>query len=330
MLSLEKITLHIGQHAILDNITLKIPSHSITGLLGPSGSGKTTLIRTVMGLTAPDSGELLYNNQLLTKGTKVRVPATKRNFGYLFQDFTLFPHLNVKKNILIAVTSLDRKTQDKRLANLIELLDIEDLLKRPIHNLSGGEQQRVALARSLISEPEILLLDEPFNNLDKMAQVKLRHDIKSIIKAKQITAIIATHDHEEAFFFSDQLAIMRQAQIIAVDSPSAIYEKPKTEWLANFTGQAHCLTGQEIGETFEHQWYLNPQQTYLIRPENIVIKEGNAGRITANEFYGFYSKISIETQNSRQLEVLQTGVSRLQPGNSVGLTLVNQPMELAK
>lgn len=346
MLSLDAIRLRAGRAnaPILDGVSLDVAAETTTALLGPSGAGKSSLLRVIMGLAKPEAGIVRHENRVLTDARAILVPPALRGFGYLFQDFSLFPHLNVRANILIGVSNLDREAKQARVDELAGMLDIEALLGRAVHDLSGGEQQRVALARTLAPRPRILLLDEPFSNLDRHAKYDLWHEVRRILRERGITALIATHDQEEAFFFSDRIAVMRNGRVLLEDTPRGLYETPRTPWLARFTGKAHCLTGREIQHTFANASELDPDQTYLVRPEHIVAEavdeststdadgqrvQDETARVTDLEYYGWHSLITIQVGDRRPLQSVHTGPTPCEVGQAVRLRLNQQPVILS-
>ena len=196
------------------------------------------------------------------------MPPEKRPFAFLFQDFTLFPHMSVEENILIGIKDQSADPKAGRLQDLARLLNIGPLLKRRIHSLSGGEQQRIALARTLAIKPRILLLDEPFSNLDKMTKTGLYHEVRSILREEGIAAILATHDQEEAFYFSDRLVVMSEGRVMADAPPQEVYDSPKSAWLARFVGEAHVLGDAQVRDYFSNgSEFASEAGTLLIRPE---------------------------------------------------------------
>lgn len=329
MLTIEQITVQRKRKRILDGVSLQIEQGQIVSLLGPSGSGKTTLLRMIMGLDCPDQGHILLHDTIISAPQTITIQPEKRPMAFLFQDFTLLPHMNVELNIRLGIRRLPRQEQKARLETLAELLHISPILKSPVHQLSGGEQQRVALARTLAVEPAILLLDEPFSNLDKMTKSRLYHDVKHIIRHQNITAILATHDQEEAFFFSDHMAIMHNGRIAAEAHPTTLYRHPANAWLANFTGTAHILQPHEIKSLFAGPLTLpDTNQALLIRPEDIVISGQGNWRITEIEYYGFYSRIQLRHTSGKEICALTLGPAPQAEGDWVGLSLNKQPQTL--
>ena len=250
MLELDALHMTIGDKAILDDCSLQLEAGKILALLGPSGSGKTSIIRAIQGLSSPQAGRIRFGDEIICDAGKNIVPPEQRPFAYLFQNFTLFPHLDVKRNITIGIRHRPREERREALNRFGALLGIEHLFDRSIHDLSGGEQQRVAFARTLTLSPKLLLLDEPFSNLDTMTKDHLYQDIKQLILEQGMSAILATHDQKEAFYFADRLALMNQGRVVAEGSPEALYQTPPNEWVARFTGEVNILSAQELRQCF--------------------------------------------------------------------------------
>lgn len=272
MLQIERLSLEGSSGPILRQIDLAVAPGSIQSLLGPSGSGKTSLLRLVMGLAVPNEGSVRFEGNLLSEAGALRVAPELRPFSYLFQNFTLLPHLDVRRNILLGTHQLERDERRARLAQASDMLGIGHLLDRSIHHLSGGEQQRVALARTLIRRPRLLLLDEPFSNLDRMARWNLYADVKRAIRASGMAAVLATHDQDEAYYFSDRMAVLSAGVLIANDAPMQLYREPGTAWLARFTGEANILTTAELTQVVP-SWQpaeADAIAQWLVRPEQLV------------------------------------------------------------
>lgn len=340
MLRLEGITYRAGGATILDDLALEVAPGRIVSLLGPSGSGKTSLLRAIMGLATPQRGVMEWDGTRLAAGGGAAVPPSKRPFAYLFQSFALFPHLDVRANILLGIHHRPRAERNATLQRLAALLGIEPLLRRPIHDLSGGEQQRVALARTLALEPRLLLLDEPFSNLDKMTKDGLYHEVKALIRRAGMAAILATHDQEEAFYFSDRLVVLDRGRVVAEDTPRVIYERPATAWLARFTGAANLLKGAALAAHLPDPPPLEPTGTYLIRPEHVRLlpetppvgdgpgKPGARLRVTEVDFHGFFTTVAVESEAGLALRATLRGACDFTVGQSVGLALDAPPTKV--
>lgn len=244
LLEIKNLSKKYGDVVALDNVSMRFLGESLMVLLGPSGCGKTTLLRTLVGFERPDSGNILINGSSIVG----RSPKD-RGIGIVFQDYALFPHMNVEKNISYGL-KFDKASPSHERANrphfLMELLGIEKLKSRLPEELSAGQQQRVAIARSLVPNPQILLLDEPFSALDEQLRVQLRFELKQLLKEIGIAAIHITHDQEEALAIADQIAVMREGMIEQIGSPREIYENPATPFIAEFVGRGNLLRAKYI------------------------------------------------------------------------------------
>ncbi|MGB0844236.1 MAG: ABC transporter ATP-binding protein [Alphaproteobacteria bacterium] len=242
------VSLSFDDHQILHNLHLSINKGSLVCLLGPSGSGKSTILRLIAGLERPDTGSVSINGKLMCDEKK-HVPAEARQLGYMFQDFALFPHLNVGQNIAFGLRKLNKKDKAARVHEVLEQVGLTDKINLMPHALSGGQQQRVALARALAPKPDLLLLDEPFSGLEQSLRAQMRDDFLHLIKATGTTAIMVTHDPEEAMFMADSIAVIRNGSIEQVGKPDDLYFQPASAFVAGFFGEINYLQG-----TVEEGW----------------------------------------------------------------------------
>lgn len=243
LLTLEGVSKVYGDTVAVDAIHLGVDDGEILTLLGPSGCGKTTTLRLIAGLERPDAGRITLNGTVVADADTGRfTPAEARDVGVVFQDFALFPHLTVAENIAFGIA--DRPDAHERVAELLALVDMEGLGDRRPDELSGGQQQRVALARSLAPEPAVLLLDEPFSNLDEAQRVRMREDVRHILKSTETTAISVTHDQEEALSIADHLAVMHAGHIEQIGHPERVFQQPRSRFVADFLGHASFLPGR--------------------------------------------------------------------------------------
>ena len=229
MLELKNIRKAFDGKVILDDISLSIEDGEIVSILGPSGSGKTTLLNLILGITDIDKGKLVYNGQDLTN-----VPMEKREFNIVFQDYALFPNLNVYQNITYGLRNRPEISSKEEVEDLIALLGLEEHLEKRIGQLSGGQKQRVALARTMVMKPKILLLDEPLSALDGVIRESIKERIKTIAKEYNLTTIIVTHDPEEALTLSDRVMIINEGQIAQYGKPEEIIERPQNGFVRKF------------------------------------------------------------------------------------------------
>ena len=232
---------------ILQDMSLQIESGKIASILGPSGCGKTTFLRALAGFQPVSGGEIVVHGKLFSK-PRFTLPPEKRHIGMMFQDLALFPHLNVEENILFGLKKLSSSEKKTRVQQILELTELDNQEKRYPHELSGGQQQRVALARAIAPQPEILLLDEPFSNLDPDLREQVATEVRNILKQENITAILVTHDQHEAFALADEVGIMVEGQIEQWDTAYNIYHKPKTRFVADFIGLGTMLPAKVIDQ----------------------------------------------------------------------------------
>jgi ABC-type Fe3+/spermidine/putrescine transport system ATPase subunit len=240
MLRLETISKNYGTVRAVENVSLQLSDETLA-LLGPSGCGKSTLLRVIAGLEQPDGGSLYLGERDITN-----VPPQSRGFGMVFQDYALFPHLNVEKNIAFGLSGQSAAEKTKRVGELLELVGLSNYEKRRIHELSGGEQQRVALARALAPEPKILLLDEPLSNLDLTLRDTLKQELRSILSSLGIGAVYVTHDQGEAFALAQRIAVMKQGSIVQVAPQGELYNQPANPWVARFLGHPNLYTAKQL------------------------------------------------------------------------------------
>ena len=319
MLAVRGLTYKIGNFS-LEDINLEIDKGEYFVLLGRSGSGKTTLIKCISGLYKISSGRILLNDKDVTN-----VPSEYRNIGYLPQNYALFPHLDVKNNILFGLKTrpYNKDEIEKRTTRIINLLSIKDLLERNVENLSGGEKQKIALARALIVYPDILLLDEPFSSIDYGLKEKLWFDVKEILKRLNITVIHITHYLDEAHAVADRLAVLINGKIDQSGTKEEIFQKPKTEEVALYHGIRNIYSGIITGidkekitiedgqfkiiALRENDFKAGQKIRFCIRPQDIkIIKEDTPikddlkdnlfkGEIVSHFFYNDFCIIRLKS-----------------------------------
>ncbi|MDZ4187594.1 MAG: ABC transporter ATP-binding protein, partial [Hydrogenophaga sp.] len=221
--------------AAVDGASLGLRAGDIGVLIGPSGCGKTTLLRAVAGLERASSGSITLQGETVSDGQH-HMPAEERRIGMVFQDYALFPHLDVGRNVAFGIHRLPRSERDQRVAEVLKLVGLDGMQTRFPHELSGGQQQRVALARALAPKPRLLLLDEPFSNLDVDLRERLAHEVRAILKAAGATALFVTHDQLEAFAIGDVIGVMHEGHLHQWDDAYALYHRPATRFVAEFIG----------------------------------------------------------------------------------------------
>ncbi len=232
------------------DVTISIDQGEIVALLGPSGCGKTTSLRIIAGFEKPDTGSVSIAGRIVADHEGFVQPEN-RGVGMVFQDYALFPHLNVRDNISFGLRKWDRKRRKERVEELIELSGLSELEDRYPHQLSGGQQQRVAMARALAPEPHVLLLDEPFSNLDTELRFQMRAEVRNLLKQVNTTAILVTHDQQEAMMMADRMAVMLDGRVEQIDAPDIIYHYPATRAVAKFVGQGTFVPATVAGSVAE-------------------------------------------------------------------------------
>jgi iron(III) transport system ATP-binding protein len=235
-LQIKNLKVCYQQQPVLKDLSLQINNDDILCLLGASGCGKTTLLKAIAGLVPLTEGQIILNQRDLST-----IAVEKRKIGMIFQDYALFPHLTVAQNIAFGLGQASKSEQSAVVAEMAELVQLSAYLSRYPHELSGGQQQRVAIARSLACKPDLLLLDEPFSNIDSQVRYQLIEEIKTILKSQKVAAVFVTHSKEEAFVFADKLALMEQGKIVQFGNPVELYQQPHSRFVADFLGSSNYL-----------------------------------------------------------------------------------------
>jgi len=317
------LTKRFDDQLVVDSASFGVEEGQTLALLGPSGCGKTTLLRLVAGLLEADDGTLALAGEPLT-GPGVHVAPERRRVGMVFQDWALFPHLTVEKNVAYGLTGDELARGRAREA--LAMVGLSDFGSRYPHDLSGGQAQRVAVARALAPRPRVLLLDEPFSNLDTEFRIKLRAEVASLMRGVGMTAVFVTHDQEEAFVVGDQVAVMRAGRIEQQGTPTELYEYPATPWLAGFVGEANLVPAIASGTTADTVFGTvrlrdagSGPCLLVIRPEHLLIGNGDEGTVTGVEFYGHDTSYAVAFAGE-DLEVRGMAAPRFQPGDAISLT----------
>lgn len=296
ILELKNINLNLDKNKILKDVSLELEKGEIACLLGPSGCGKTSLLRIIAGLENRSTGNILLN-QINVQSNKSFIPPEKRHVGMVFQDYALFPHMTVSENIAFGLTHLNKSQREEKISEMLELTKLVALKNFYPHKLSGGQQQRVALARALAQGPAVLLFDEPFSSLDTELRYQLAQEIKEILKQCNTTAILVTHDQTEAFTFADKIAVMNEGEILQVATPSEIYHRPATTFVANFIGEGVVVNVELIEKYLDEK--LNLHGLVLIRPEDIIYDKNSStkAKITKKFFRGSHFLYKLDFEN---------------------------------
>jgi iron(III) transport system ATP-binding protein len=232
---------------VLKHLSFSLEAGRIGCLLGPSGCGKTTVLRCIAGFEPVREGEIVLHGETMSR-PGLTVPAERRRIGMVFQDYALFPHLTVERNIAFGLRAMAASMREARVAELLDIVRLNQVASRYPHELSGGQQQRVALARALAPRPELMLLDEPFSNLDVEMRERLSVEVRDILKQQQTTTILVTHDQNEAFNIADEIGIMANGCIEQWDTPYRLYHEPATRFVADFIGQGVFLPGTVMND----------------------------------------------------------------------------------
>ncbi len=243
MVSVNNFGISFGDTLILENINFDVNNGEIVTLLGQSGCGKTTILRSIAGLQREHEGNICIGDVCVSSK---EIFEKNREVGYIFQDYALFPHLNVEENIAFALDTLSKKEKEKRVVELLEQFDIQEHRKKSIHQLSGGQQQRVAIARAMANKPKVLLLDEPFANLDSILRYKTKMWLKNLIKENNLSAVLVTHDKKEALSISDKIGIINNKKLLQFDTTTNIYNNPKSFYVANFLSEINVLSKKAV------------------------------------------------------------------------------------
>lgn len=309
MTSLHVSDLHkaFGSHAVLTGIDLTVPEGSLAAILGPSGSGKTTLLRVLAGFERADRGTIVLGDDVVDDGRRF-VPPERRGIGYVPQEGALFPHLNVLRNVAFGVPRKERRS--RHLDELLEMVGLGGLGGRYPHQLSGGQQQRVALARALAIRPGIVLLDEPFSSLDAGLRSSVRADVQRVLREQGTTALLVTHDQDEALSLAEQVAVIRHGQVGQAGSPQNLYAHPGDPGIARFLGDANLVPCTVEGMVAATPFGPLPVRAggtptgsrpaiALVRPEQLVVStrtdaSGVAARVVRNQFHGHDTVITVE------------------------------------
>ncbi len=304
VLSLQSVNKNFAGQPVLRNLNLEVHEKEFLAVLGSSGSGKTTLLRLISGFDAADSGEIRINDRLVF-GKNTNVLAEERKVGFVPQDAALFPHLNVAGNIEFGLSKISAAERTARVAELLRLVDLVGFESRMPHELSGGQRHRVALARALAPKPDLILLDEPFSALDAELRVRLREDVRKVISKAGITAIMVTHDQEEALSMASRVAILRDGEFAQIGNPSEIYQSPADIEMATFLGDSVIINGViENEKIVTDLGLLTPLNKVIngatgrvaIRPENFYLQPNpnGEGEVIGRQYFGHDALVEVK------------------------------------
>jgi putative spermidine/putrescine transport system ATP-binding protein len=341
---------------VLNDFNLVVKNGEFVTLLGPSGCGKSTALNCISGLKQITSGEIYTDNECIDNSKKIFLPAEKRGFGIVFQNYALFPHLSVSKNVAFSleIKRVSKNEIKKRTEEALKLVHLEGYLDKFPSQLSGGQQQRVAIARCIIMEPRLLLLDEPLSNLDAKLRIEMRYELKTLHERLHISTIYVTHDQQEALALSDRIVVMKIGKIQQIGIPEEIYSNPANQFVADFMGYKNMwsakikqiiengkdleitldIDGIEIksrkklsysdnNELFINAYKNNEEVVAAIRPEDVLIGEAEINKIPCKvdivEYLGTTNQISLFSNNG--LRIIARDTSKLNEGDMISINL---------
>jgi ABC-type spermidine/putrescine transport systems, ATPase components len=325
-ISINQVVKRFGERMIIPGLSVKIREGEFFTLLGSSGCGKTTLLRMIAGFNTIEEGTIHFNDTIINN-----IPPHKRNIGMVFQNYAIFPHLTTAENVAFGLKNrkMNRSEIDAKVMEMLKVVKIDDLKDRLPSKMSGGQQQRIALARAIVIQPDVLLMDEPLSNLDAKLRLEMRSAIKEIQNRFKITTVYVTHDQEEALAISDRIAVMKDGIIQQIGSPVDIYQRPYNTFVATFIGQSNLLDGRivrmgdELGielvngyrvaapelnaDVFEGQ-----EVKLLVRPNHFELNQdiGLEGQVIDSTFLGMHIQYRIRLVNDQTVEVLDQDMTK--------------------
>jgi len=314
LLRVKQIECRYDDNVIVQDLSFHINPGTMSCLLGPSGCGKTTVLRSIAGFEPIYRGEIIIDDQVISSPTKTLSPE-KRGLGMVFQDYALFPHMNVIDNITFSQKKQSKHDRKKIANDLLALVGLKDMGSRYPHELSGGQQQRVALARALASKPKLILMDEPFSNLDIELRERLGLEVREILKEQGIASILVTHDQQEAFALGETIGIMKEGKLLQWDTPFNLYHEPIDRFVAEFIGQGIFIEGTlsapdtvhtEIGTIKgdrAYPWPIGSSVDVLLRPDDIVPNQTSSlsAKVVAKAFKGASILYTLQLPTGKRL-----------------------------
>ncbi|MBW4646498.1 MAG: ABC transporter ATP-binding protein [Goleter apudmare HA4340-LM2] len=346
ILQLQNVTKQFTKNTLpaVNNVSLTLQQGDILGLLGPSGCGKTTLLRIIAGFERPQTGTVEICGQIVCDASvglrqhSHYIPTEQRDVGIVFQDYALFPHLNVTENMAFGLRKFNKQQINKRVAEVLQLVGLEGLENRYPYELSGGQQQRVALARALAPQPQLILLDEPLSNLDIQVRLRLREEMRNILKAAGTSAIFVTHDQEEALAISDIVGVMQQGHLEQIGTPEEIYTHPTSRFVAEFVTQANFLPARRQGNFWETEvgsFKLTVDLTHdtgeiMIRQEDLILKPATDASVVirTRRFLGREYQYCLQTPSGKEIHARTMTDTVLPVGTRVKLSIVDDAVQV--
>jgi iron(III) transport system ATP-binding protein len=336
VVELEGVRKAYGATAAVRDVSLSVQDGELLTLVGPSGCGKTTTLRLLAGLEAPTAGEVRIRGRTVANADRCS-PPEQRDVGIVFQDYALFPHMTVAENVAFGIADAPPDVRDRRVTELLSLVDLPGYGDRSPDELSGGEKQRVALARALAPEPEILLLDEPFSDLDAQLRVSMREEVRAILKEAGVTAVSVTHDQEEALSISDRVAVLHDGALEQAGTPEGVFQHPESRFVAGFLGHASFLSGEVVDDGVwtslgqlnhpqlagETTAYAGAAVDVLVRPDDLRARpDGDDGEVIARQYEGATFRYRVELESGDVVECLHNHAEQFGVGERVGVDLV--------
>ena len=342
-LSLVGLTRRFGaKAAAVDDLSLDVASGELLALIGASGSGKTTTLRMVAGYERPDAGRILLEGRDITA-----LPPERRSFGMVFQHYALFPHLSVGDNVAFGLEArgVNRRERRVRTERALENVGLGDAADRQVQSLSGGEQQRVAVARALIIEPPVLLLDEPLSNLDPTLRTAMREELRRTLRGRGVTVLFVTHDQEDAFAVADRVALLRHGRLLQVGRPEDLYDRPASREVAEFIGRSVLVpaefdgstatmtlggVAQRVAATASPAVRDSREVLAVLRPDGLVLVPPGSpdswpGVVTSRRFAGASLAFRVKVESDVELEVHGTERA-VREGDRVAVTISREPV----
>lgn len=309
---LTNIQVNFSVTKVLKNLTFNLQAGEILCLLGPSGCGKTTALKTIAGLITPQAGKIsLFGNSVFSGGdhhNDINIPAEKRSIGFIFQDYALFPHMTVSQNIAYGLSHLSKQEKLQRIEESLALVELPHMKERYPHELSGGQQQRIAVARALAPKPQLLLMDEPFSNIDGQVKRRMMADLRTLLKQHNVSCIFVTHAKEEAFAFADKTAVMVAGSIEQFDTPAIVFNQPKSLSVAEFMEAGNIIPTVQCSQFLDIQSikdrnYSISSGYWLLKPQHLIINKSglNTGIQLIDSIYigrGYQYEIAIQVDEN--------------------------------